>query len=345
MKRIRIAIVGLNFGGHIIERLLQDPGRKYFQIAAVCDLDKAKAVAMGKRLKCEVYTDLDALLANREIPAIGLYTGPAGRAGLLRRIIRAGKDVMTTKPFEVDPKAALDVLREARRRKRIIHLNSPSPVLSPDLEQIARWRDEFRLGRPIGARADAWANYREKADGSWYDNPKHCPLAPVFRIGIYHINDLVRFFGEPRAVQVFHSRLSTGRPTPDNAQLGIQFKNGGLVNIFSSFCVDDFQHYRNSLTINFERGTVYRNAGPFPNTPETWEAVELEMVTHRKGKPVVRRKKMANALSGTYQWEVFYRALRGAKLSNATTPEEIVAGLRIVSAMARAEKSGYTEKV
>jgi len=342
MKQIPIAIVGLNFGRHIVDQLLEEPARKYFQITAVCDLDKAKAEAMGKRLKCKVYTDLDALLADREIPAIGLYTGPGGRAGLLRRIIRAGKDVMTTKPFELDPQAALDVLREAWRSKRILHLNSPAPLIPSDLKQIALWRDEFNLGRPVGARADVWANYREKADGSWYDNPKLCPVAPIFRLGIYLINDLVRFFGEPRAVQVFHSRLFTERPTPDNAQLGIHFKNGGLVNIFSSFCIDDLQYYRNTLTLNFERGTVYRNPGP---SPCDWKSLDLVMVTNRQGKPLVRHKKIATPPSGSYQWDVFHRAIRGARLPDATTPEEIVAGLKIIATMARAEKSGKTEKV
>ncbi len=38
-----------------------------------------------------------------------------------------------------------------------------------------------------------------------------------------------------------------------NAQLGIRFNNGAIANIYSSFCVDDLQFYRNSLTLNFER--------------------------------------------------------------------------------------------
>jgi predicted dehydrogenase len=345
MKRIPIAIIGLNFGGQIVDRLLENANRNYFQIAAVCDVDKSKAEAIGKRLNCKIYTDLDDLLANPRIPAVGLFTGPGGRANLLRRIIRAGKDVMTTKPFELDPLAALDVLQEARRRKRIIHLNCPAPLLSPDLKQIACWRKEFRLGRPVGARAAAWVGYREKADGSWYDSPKQCPLAPVFRIGIYLINDLVRLFGEPQSVQTLHSRIRTGRPTPDNAQLGIRFKNGAIANIYSSFCVDDLQFYRNSLTLNFERGTVYRNVGPFPHIPGDGASVELELVTRRKGKSLVRRSKMENALSGAYQWDAFYRAIRGISLPSAVSPQEIVAGLRTVTAMARAESSGKTEKV
>jgi hypothetical protein len=50
------------------------------------------------------------LIADPNIPVIGLYTGPVGRAALIHRIIEAGKDVMTTKPFELDSEAALAVM-------------------------------------------------------------------------------------------------------------------------------------------------------------------------------------------------------------------------------------------
>ena len=345
MRKIPIAIVGLNFGHCIIEKLLQGPEGKYFHIAAICDLDRAKAETIARRLGCKAYTDLDLLLQDKEIPAIGLFTGPHGRAKLLQRIIRAGKDVMTTKPFELDPELAREVLQEARRRKRVIHLNSPSPLPSLDLEQIAQWREEFDLGRPIACRADAWASKHEKADGSWYDDPERCPVAPVFRLGIYLINDLIGFFGAPEEVQVLHSRLFTRRPTPDNAQVGIRFKNGGLVTIFSSFCIDDAQPYRNSLTLNFERGTIYRNIGPSPHLPGAEDDADLALITLRHGKPAVRRKLKPNGLSGIYQWEAFHRSIRGQKLGKTVTPQEIVAGIKVVVAMARAEKSGMTEKV
>ncbi len=345
MKRIPIAIVGLNFGSCIIEKLLQGPEGKYFRVAAVCDMDQAKAESVARSLGCKAYSDLDLLLQDRAIPAIGLFTGPNGRAKLLQRIIRAGKDVMTTKPFELDPELAHEVLLEARRRKRIIHLNSPSPLPSLDLAQIAQWRQEFDLGRPIACRADAWARKHEKADGSWYDDPKRCPVAPVFRLGIYLINDLIGFFGTPAEVHVFHSRLFTGRPTPDNAQVGIRFKNGGLVTIFSSFCIDDTQSYRNSLTLNFERGTIYRNVGPFPRLPGTEDDAAMTLITQRNGKPLVRRKIKADGLSGIYQWKAFHQAILGAKLGRTATPQEIVAGIKVVTAMARSEKSGQTEKV
>jgi predicted dehydrogenase len=235
-------------------------------------------------------------------------------------------------------------LREAKELGRVVYLNSPRPTNSPDLSQIARWREEFHLGRPIGARAEVWANYREAPDGSWYDSLDQCPVAPITRIGIYLINDLIRLFGDPESVQVSASRLFTGRPTADNAQLGIRFADGTLASIFASFCVNDGQWWRNALTLNFENGTIYRNVGP-ARGPDARRNPELELVINSEHGPVVRTA-TADGSSEDYPWESFYRAVAlGERPADETPPEEVAAGLRVLTAMRRAELSGKTENV
>jgi len=333
--RIPIAIVGLNFGRHIVKQLTDGPAAELFQIVAVCDQNRDKADAIAQKIGARAFYDLDELLADSAFSAIGLFTAPSGRAALIRRCLEAGKDVITTKPLENDPQAAYEVLREAEKMGRVVHLNSPSPLLPPDLAQIAAWREEFGLGKPIACRADVWVSYREQTDGSWYDEPELCPVAPIFRLGIYLINDLVRLFGPAQRVQVLHSRLLSGRPTPDNAQLGILFQNGALANIFASFCVNDGDYYRNSLTLNFQDGTIYRNAGP----QRAGRASELSVVMNGDEGRTIAAQAIAAGGSGDYQWETFARAVRGERLENTVTAQEIVAGLQIIEAMARADAS------
>ena len=225
-----------------------------------------------------------------------------------------------------------------------MHLNSPAPLLPADLAQIRRWQDECDLGPPVAARIETWVRYQEQADGSWYDDPRACPVAPIFRLGIYLINDALRLLGEPEAVQVFESRLFTGRPTADNGQLAIRFRGGALASIFASFCVGDGVAYANACVLHFERGTVYANFGP-----PSGEAgqVRLHLVTPGgEGPPRVRSASVpAEKRSGAYQWDVFARAVRGEKLADEVTPEQVAAGIRVVRAMARAAASGRTEPV
>jgi len=344
-SKIPIAVVGLNFGRYIIERqLLSGPGAPYFSLAGICDIDERRAAESSEAYKVRVYADLDEILADPGVPAVALYTGPFRRGDLLRKIIRAGKDVITTKPFELNPELALSVMEEARQIGRVVHLNSPAPIPPMDIRQILDWQESYSLGRPVGCRADVWASYQESADGSWLDDPERCPVAPIFRLGIYLINDLIALFGPAEAVQVFSSRLTTGRPTADTAQLGIRFCNGGLANVFASFCIKDGDHYRDGLTLNFQNGTVYRNAGPIRGEGADNSVSELSLVIAEGDRRVVAEQKQVSA-SGHYRWDLFYRAMRGERLEGQVSPEQVAGGLKVIRAMAEAAASGCSVRV
>ncbi len=71
---IPIGIVGLNFGLHLIDHLSVPENSRLFKVVAVCDQVRSKAESVGKRLGVKSYTDLDHLLADDDIPVIGLFT-------------------------------------------------------------------------------------------------------------------------------------------------------------------------------------------------------------------------------------------------------------------------------
>jgi predicted dehydrogenase len=331
--RLRIAIVGLNFGRWICDQLALAPQSALFELAAVVDQDAARAEAEGRARGCAWHQDLAAVLADPTIPCIGLFTGPNGRAELLQRILAAGKQVMTTKPFERDAAAAAAVIREARRLGRVLHCNSPAPAAA-DLELIRDWRTRHDVGRIVAVHAEIWANYREQPDGSWYDDPERCPLAPVYRLGIYLINDLIALLGRPVAVMAQSSRLFTRRPTADHAQLAIRFADGGLASLFASFCVGDGDDYRNCLVIHGERGTIYRNVGATRATARC----RLELVQHREQ----RRQQTASAdldwLSGDYDWVGFHRACCGGP-DPGLDADAVAGALLVIQAMLEAERT------
>ena len=344
MSRIKIGMVGLNWGREIIQNhLLRGPASQWFELAAICSKESETARACGETFGVRAYDRMDDLLCQHDLEAVCLMTGPNGRADLIRKAVEAGKHVLTTKPVEIDPDAAREVLILAKSLNRVVHLNSPTPLPSPDIAQIERWRRELHLGRPIAVRADIWANYRELPDGSWYDDPGQCPVAPIFRLGIYLLNDLVRLVGQPQSVSVMSSRLFTGRPTPDNAQLSLMFENGTLATIYASFCINDAQWWLSSLTLNYENGTVYRNVGPTLNGSPR-QRPELSVVVNRDGKPYVLRA-VAEGSTEDYQWEAFHRAIHGESLAGEMSVDDTVAAIRVIRAMARAERTGRIEAV
>lgn len=341
MNKLRIAIIGLNFGRHVLKNLTTTPENEYMELAAVCDLDEEKAKKYSEEYGVPYFTDMDELLKQDDIPTIGLYTGPFKRSELLDKIISAGKDVMTTKPFELDCSEALKVLKKAESLGRIIHLNSPNPCLPNDLALAKEWSVKHDLGTAVACQLSVWVRYHEQPDGSWLDDPEKCPVAPVFRLGIYLINDLVSIFGEAEKITVLSSRLFTRRPTVDQGQLSILFKNGAMATIFASFCVEDGDQYQNGMTLNYERGTVYRNVGPQRDTKAGDGLCEMSLVMGSGKDPesrtVVEYTKVEGQ-SGFYQWENFYKAVAGEKIDVSATPEKIVAGLRIIEALSEANK-------
>ena len=336
MKRpLRLGLVGLNFGKHICDELTSKP-HPGVKLTKVCDLDTDKMNAMAAKYGVGASPSLDALLADPEIDVIGLYVGPNGRAGLIRQIIRAGKDVMTTKPFETDTAAALAVLQEARTLGRVVHLNSPNPRPIGEAAIIKEWVDAGAIGRPTLAHASVWVNYGQTpADGSWYDDPKRCPLAPMFRLGIYPLNVLLSTFREPVSVQVMYSRVQTLRPTPDNSSMTIRFRDGAIVNLIASFVVGGPDHYKNTLTIGGTKGVIYYATGPKPREGEPPTQVVLSTDAG-----VQMRTPQTHA--GAYDWDFFVSRVLGEEKADVTTPQEIVAAIRIVNAMSEAEQTGQT---
>jgi predicted dehydrogenase len=337
---LKIGIVGLGFGAAMAEALITGPAAAWFTVAAVCDADATKVAAFCADHAVKGYASLEALLADDDIPTIALFTGPVGRAALLRTIIHAGKDVITTKPFELDPAEARSVLEEAVRLGRTIHVNSPAAERPAYLERILAWQREHGLGRPVSCRAEMLISYREEADGRWFDDPQLCPAAPVFRIGIYSLNDLICVFGP---VRVMSTRLFTGRPTADNAQLGLEFERGAIGSVHATFCVDNGQHYANALTLNYERGSIYLNVSPV-EYGQAEQSSRLTLIASRPGGGLVRETWESAELSGSYSWRSFHEAVTGGHAVELPL-DEVVAATAVLAAMGRAERSGRTELV
>jgi len=347
--KIKMVFVGLRFGLEVLRRdylnpTVAEPG---LEVIGVCDLDVKKAQAAGKELNLKVYTSLEDVLNDSSVDAVGLFTGPAGRAGLIRRIIRAGKHVMTTKPFEVNAEAALDVLKEAKELKKVVHLNSPGPLPASETEQILQWTHEYDLGRPVSFYWETYASYFQKADGLWYDDSEKCPVAPIFRLGIYGINQIIRLCGSIDEVGVVYSRIRTGRPTPDNALLSLKFKNGVVGSIHASFCVNNGILYPDELILHYERGTIRVTAVESDANGEmSVKQVSLQAVD-AEGKMITREVRFdLKVLTGKYQWGNFYKAVKSElPLHGEIIPEQIVAGIQVINAMAEAEKTGRNVKI
>jgi len=340
VKKIKIVILGLNFGRTIAEEL-SDGDNYGIELYGVCDLDKGKADELGAKYNVKSFYDLDEVLADPEVDAVGVYTGPNGRAKMISKIINADRHVMTTKPFEIDADAALEVLNEAEKLGKIIHMNSPNQRPFGEMVHISKWIKEGRIGMPTIAHSDVWVYYgKTKADpNSWYDDPLKCPVAPIFRLGIYPLNNILTIFNDPVEVQVATSRIETEKPTPDNASVTIKFADGAIVNLQGSFVVGGLDKYKNSLTIGGTEGVIYFETGP--RNREEYNSAILTL-SREDGIEEIK----IDQKSGLYDWEYFaHRVNGGEKDENELTAEQIVKSVKLMNAISKAEISGEIVKI
>ena len=333
---LRIGLCGLGYGLKHFDSLLKSPHAARIDLRAVCDLRADRR----QKFKKPGYETLDQMLAEADIEAVALFTGPAGRANLIRKAIRAGKDVMTTKPFELSAAEAIDVLGEARSLGRTVFLNSPAPVLGEDIRQILKWQRAHNLGRLIFARCDSWYRAIESPDGSWYDDPRQCPVAPIFRLGIYGINDILALVeGQIMEVQVLQDRVLTGRPTPDVAQLGIRFSQGTVACVRATWCCGPIRDNQVSEFV-FERGTISRtySTRDHRTAAETILTLDAVDLNERLFSDEARISNLV--VNSAYRWDIFHAAVRGLRTDDLLSAEQIVAGIRVVERMKQAVEAG-----
>lgn len=344
MNRIILGVVGLGYGNVIIEsEILTGPGSRCFRLGAICDTNRERLEEAAQRYRVPAYESLDDLLSQPDIEAVGLFTAPGGRAELVRRIVRSGKDVVTTKPFELSSRAAVAVLREAAALGRVIWLNSPNAEMPTELRQIIKWIKCYSLGRPIGATIHFWYKNMEQADGSWYDDHERCPAAPLLRLGIYGMNDLVRLFGEAESAQVLETRLLTGRPTPDMAAANIRFRNGALAQLMCGWCL---QPGSRESVYYFERGTVYVKPVLRPDDyGRTKFLASLLLAGHADGLQVCECQHLPDEDSFSYRWPACYRAIKERQPASLQFETNIVQGICLLEAIVQSSRSGRTEFV
>ena len=123
MEKLKLCLVGCGGMGHrhiLAYKELEDSGIGNVELMAVCDLNPKNA-GLGKReierlfgRVPQVYTDLDAALANDEIQAIDVATEPSYHHQVAVPSLQAGKHVLCEKPLELTMKACQAMIDAAQ---------------------------------------------------------------------------------------------------------------------------------------------------------------------------------------------------------------------------------------
>ena len=329
---IRTAAVGMGFGAREAGRLQADAA---MELVKVCDLDEQRARQASDKLGVPHTLSLDEVLADSTIEAIALFTQPRGRGRLLERLAEAGKHIVTTKPFERSVADAEAAIAAIDRAGVVAIANSPPPRYLGAYALARQAIEAGHLSLITTANAFTWSDYGPtEPNGSWYDDPEACPVAPIYRLGIYMINLFNVFLGRPVSVSVQEGRVQTRRPTSDIASAAIQYESGTIATITASLSIGG-PAYPNMIQIGGPDGVFQINPA-LSGSEILWHTVEK---TESLGpdEPMDRSERDV----GIYDYEGFYRMVRHGEQPEIPLATA-VDGVRVMVGLYRASQERRT---
>jgi myo-inositol 2-dehydrogenase/D-chiro-inositol 1-dehydrogenase len=166
MKYPQIGIVGAGWlASKQIYPLLAFAGLK---LAAVCDLDRAKAEEKTEQYGGEAYDDFDQMLCHPGLDGVILCVGPEFHCAGALKTLQAGLHVYTEKPPAICAKDLKPVVDLARERKLVA-----MTAMKKRYAKVYRRTKEFiaspEFGTPRHAQmfrvsGHAWANTSSRTD-------------------------------------------------------------------------------------------------------------------------------------------------------------------------------------
>lgn len=222
------AVIGSGLWGSLHARVYAESPRG--RLAAVCDLDQARASELGSRFGAEAYTDLGKMLARDDVDAVSIVTPDFAHVEIALAAIAAGKDILVEKPLattSADCRRIIDAAKSANVKLMVDFHNRWSPPFcaakaSIDEGEIGSVRlITYRLNDTIfvPTKMLSWAG---KSTVAWF-------------IGSHALDTVTWLIGDKVAhvYAVSKSVVLKGRgiDTPDFYAVTLEFENGAVATV------------------------------------------------------------------------------------------------------------------
>ena len=265
VEPIRVAIVGAGIGAQHLRGYLALPNR--FSVAAICDLDSARAAPLAKAAGAGCVTDMDEVLSEPDIDLVDICLPPCLHSNATISALEAGKHVVCEKPLasslaETD-RIAATAAKYARRVFPVFQYR-----YGRGAEQLRALIDAGLAGRPYVASFETHWNreaeyYATSWRGTWAGE-----LGGAILTHAIHVHDWAEFV-LGRAISV-HAELATRvNPieTEDCAALAIRMECGALATSSTTLgAADDSSRLR----FCFEKLTAESGRSPYAPAEGAW---------------------------------------------------------------------------
>ena len=253
--RPRIGMIGC---GGITHAHLSAYKMMGYDVVALCDLREESARIRQKEFypKADVYTDHYAMLARKDIDVVDIATHPSVRVGQIEDALKAGKHVLSQKPFVLNLADGEKLAALARRKKVKLAVNQ-NGRWAPYFSYVRELVKGGHLGEIISVDMTlAWNHTWIK--GTAFEQLHHV----IFYDFAIHWFDIVAcLFGERKALGVFASLAKAPEQIvkpPMNGHALIPFQNGQAT---LAFHAHTFYGNVEQLLVTGTKG-LYQTTGP-----------------------------------------------------------------------------------
>lgn len=268
--RVGVGVIGAGvISTQYLENLTVFPD---LEVLFIADIDLSRASAQATAFGIPASGSVDELLAVPEIEIVVNLTIPAAHVEVAERVIAAGKNVWTEKPFALDRESGRRLLDEAKRLGLRV-ATAPDTFLGAGMQTALRLIADGEIGTPL----TALALMQSPGPDSWHPNPEFLFQkggGPLFDIGPYYLTALVQVFGSASRVT---AAASTARPVrtigagpragtdfdvtvPSHYGALIEFESGASAQVIFSF-----QSHRSRTGFIEVSGTMGTLQFPDPN--------------------------------------------------------------------------------
>lgn len=229
-KKLRVGVIGMRAIGNTHAEVYKSDALS--ELAAVCDIDKARADEAAAKWGVPAFYSVGEMLASVPMDAVSVTTGgfENGSAHFepVMECFGAGKHVLCEKPISNNIEHAREMNRTAREKDLYFGINLNHRFVPP-AARAKGWIDEGKLGQPLLINMTMWI-----------DNPNE--TSPWFHLRALHPHsiDIMRYFcGDVKRVQAFanHAPKADGgeRVCWSNAQINLEFANGVVGHLTGSY--------------------------------------------------------------------------------------------------------------
>ncbi len=200
-----------------------------WEVAAVCDADPNARRTAGRTLPgARVVADAEEIFADRTIRVVGLFTLADARPEMVRRALRAGKDILAEKPLGVDVGTEWELVREIERSGRLVAVN----LFNRNAwyhKEIQAFLAEGEMGRLAIVRVCHMTPGHMPGEG-------HEPEGPPFHDCGMHYVDVARWYAKSEYVRWHAQGLRMwNHKDPWWVQVHGHFENGVVFDITQGF--------------------------------------------------------------------------------------------------------------